>query len=441
MRFPALITLILLLAPPVFAQVTASDGPVALVGVNVIPMTGETVLPDQTVLIRNGRIDRIGPTDDTKVPRRATKIDARGKYLVPGLSDLHAHFYGGRDGNPDVTALYMARGVTSVLNMRGTRGVLELRELIEAGEIHGPTIYSASPILGNVSPTPSTYDKGVSMVEEFAEQGYDFIKVYNFIPKEGYEGIIATAKRLDIPVVGHAVRSVGLEGAIENGQHIAHMEEIIYGYFKDDLDESKIEPLARRIKEAGIGVVATLVAYKHIIQQVEDLDAMLHSEGIEYLPERMMSSWKPDKNGYVSGFTLEESENGLKPAFAFQQKLAKAFHDAGVPVLLGTDACIPIVIPGYSAHIELRNLVEAGLTPYQALEAGTIKAAEFLGHADEFGTIEEGKRADLILLDANPLEDIANSEKIAGVATRGIWYDKPTLDALLADILARKNAD
>jgi imidazolonepropionase-like amidohydrolase len=319
--------------------------------------------------------------------------------------------------------------------MRGSSGVLAFREQVASGELLGPRIVAASPILGNASPDPKDYESGVALVEQFAKEGYDFIKVYNQIPAEGYRGVMDAADRLGIPVIGHAVRSVGIEGAIERGQHIAHMEEIIYGYFKNDLDESKIAPLAKRLKEADIAVVATLIAYHTIIRQVRDIDAVLQSEGIELLPEPLTRAWQRERNDYVKRFTREAADERLQPAFDFQQKLAKAFQEAGIRLLAGTDAGIPIVVAGFSLHLELVELVDAGLTPYEALAVATRRPAEFLKLADS-GTIETGKRADLILLDANPLDDIANTQKRAGVVVNGQWFDAAAIQSRFSALRA-----
>jgi len=422
------------------ASAHGSNSDIAIEHVNVIPMTHEVVLPDQTVVIRDGKIDAIGPSGDIKAPRRAETIDGSGKYLIPGLNDLHVHFNGGSNSNPDMLALYLANGVTTVLNMRGNRGMLDIRDKVNDGELLGPTVYTTSPILGNTSADPSTYEIGRDMVQQFHDEGYDWIKVYNQIPAEGYRGVMETAKRLGMPVVGHAVRSVGIEGALAYGQHIAHMEEIIYGYFGKDLDESKIPALAQRFKEANICVIATLTAFHNIIKQMDDLDAMLHSPGMEYLHPRITRTWQPDTNEYTTHFTQKDVETFLGPAFAFQQKLVKQFTDAGVSVLTGTDASIPVVVPGYSLHQELEEFVDAGLTPYQALAASTVKSAAFLGRED-CGTIEPGKRADLVLIDANPLYNIGNTRKIAGTVIGGTWLDRNALQESLDQIRASIQAD
>lgn len=401
--------------------------------VHVIPMTGDTLLLDRSVVIDDGKILTVVDGDAARPSRRALRIDGTGKYLVPGLCDLHVHFNGGSNSNPDMLALYLANGVTTVLNMRGSKGILELREQVRNGKLLGPEIFTTGPIIGNTSADPKTAELGREMVQQFHAEGYDFIKVYNQIPEEGYRGIMEAAKQLHIPVVGHAVRSVGVDGALASGQHIAHMEEIIYGYFRDNLDEARIPELAARFKDADIAVIATLTAFHNIIKQVEDLNGMLRSPGMEYLHPRITRSWQPETNEYTTRFNDESVQRFLGPSLAFQQKLLKAFTDADVRVLIGTDASIPIVIPGYSTHQELEEFVAAGVSPYAALAAGTVRAQRFLGRND-VGTIEAGMRACLVLLDANPLEDITNSRKIAGVVLKGQWLDRAALQAALDKI-------
>ncbi len=433
-----ILTALFALTTPALAQTPYSRAPIAYVGVNVLPMTSETVLENQTVYIREGVIEGIGPADSFFVPEGTTRIERPGAYLMPGLCDLHVHFFGGRDGNADTLDLYLANGITTVLNMRGSRGTLQMRDDILSGEALGPRLYTTSPILGNLSPTPATFDKGVEMVESFHEDGYDFVKVYNRIPEEGSRGVVEAAKRLGIPLVGHAVRSVGIDGAIEAGQHIAHMEELLYGYFDDvEPTDEAIAALAARMKDAGISVIATLIAYHNIIRQVDDLEAMLASPGVDVLEDRLVERWDREHNEYLSAFDAEETDRVLRPGLALQQKLVRMFHDAGVPILLGTDAMIPVVVPGYSAHDELQELVEAGLTPYEALAAGTRDAAAFLND-DAIGTIEAGKRADLVLLANNPLEDITHTTTILGTCVRGQWLDRDQLNTRLNTIRQRK---
>jgi imidazolonepropionase-like amidohydrolase len=406
----------------------------ALIGVNVIPMTGDTVTRNQTILVKNGVIDEIGDADKVKIPRKSERLDMQGAYVVPGLIDLHVHFNGGRKYNAEQLSMYLANGVTAVLNMKGNKGILNLIEQVDSGEMLGPEVFTTSPILGNISPTPNSFDLGKEVVQQFHQEGYDFLKVYNFIPPEGYQGIAEAAKELDMTMVGHTVRSVGLDQCIESGQHIAHLEEIIYGYFADGLDESKIPEVTQKLKASGVSIIATLIAYHNIIRQVDDIESMLQSPGIEFLPTSMTGQWQPDKNEYLAGFDAEKNENYLKPTFKFQKRLFKSLLEAEVPLLAGTDAGIAIVVPGYSLHDELKEMVAAGMTPYQALSAATKDAAQFLKADDEMGTLEVGKRADFVVLEKNPLENIEHSTSILGTAVRGKWMPKAELDTLLEEI-------
>jgi len=425
---------VLFFAIPGHAIEYFTDEMIALVGVNVIPMNTETVLSNQTILVKDGKINKIGDVNSVKIPRKAERVDMKDAYVIPGLIDLHIHFNAGRKNNAEQLNFYIANGVTSALCMRGSKGLRNLVEQVDSGEILGPEVFCASPIQGNISPTPPTYEIGQNVVRQFHKEGYDFVKVYNFIPEEGYRGIVDEAKKLNMRLVGHTVRSVGLDECLASGQHLAHMEEVIYGFFADGLDESKIPEVTKKFKDAGTSIIATLIAYHNIIRQVDDIETMLQTPGIEYLPKVMTNSWHPPINDYLNRFDAESNRDRLKPAFAFQQKLLKSFVEADVPILLGTDAGIPIVVPGYSAHAELLELVESGMTPYQALEAGTRGAAEFLEAADEIGTIEVGKRADFIVLEKNPLNDIRNSTSILGVSIRGKWMEKPELQKLMDDI-------
>ena len=420
----------LLIAFSAFSIEPYSKDTTAFVNVNVIPMTGEAVLQNQTVIIENGVIDEIGPAESVKIPRRTTEIDASEKYLIPGLIDLHAHLFAGRKGNPQLLNLYLSQGVTSILNLRGGKGMLRLGEQIDSGEIIAPEIYQGSPIQGNISPTPATYKEGAAAVRQFKKEGYDFIKNYNYITAEGYRGIVETAAELNMPMIGHTVREVGFEGVLSAKQHFAHMEEIIYGAFRDELDESCIPEVTQKVKDAGVSVVATLTVFHNILRQLDDLEQVLSDPGVEHIPPVMADTWAPERNEYTNSPDLEKFENMVTPMYGFLQKLTAAFHDAGIPVLMGTDACVTGTVPGHSAHDELVELTNCGFSNYDALAAATSKAAIFL-NANDLGTIQPGKRADLILLNANPLEDITNSRDIQGIMTRGLYHKQSDIQAEL----------
>jgi len=308
---------------------------------------------------------------------------------------------------------------------------------VAKGELLGPRIFSASPIIGNFEPCHIDAKRGRELVDQYAKEGFDYIKVYNFIPADGYYGIMDEAHKVGIPVVGHAVRSVGIQGAIDTGQNIAHLEEFLYGYFQDGLDESRIEPLAKEMKAHHISVVTTLIVYHNILRQLEDIDAMLKSPGVEYMPASILRTFIPENNDYLNRFTKEDAEETFRPNVAFLQKLALAFQKEGVPLIAGTDSVMAIVCPGFALQAELQELVDAGLTPYEALAAATKNAAAFVSATDTFGTIEPGKSADAVLVRANPLEDISHSKEIDGVLYRGNWLSREEIDTKLADIRTR----
>lgn len=404
----------------------------AITNVNVIPMTSETVLDDHVVEIEDGRITAIYPSDELDGESADESIDGDGGYLYPAMSDLHIHFFGGSGAMETFLRMYIANGVAHGLCMQGSRSLLKVRDKIRAGEEEGPLLWISSPIIGNFSPRPVEYGEGREIAEKYQDMGYDYIKVYNLIPEDGYRGIMDEANKLGMPVVGHAVRSVGIEGAIENHQHIAHIEEFIYGYFREDLDESKIPVLAKELREADIGVITTLIAFHNIIRQIEDLDAMLAGPGVDLMPDSILSTWARDKNEYLTRPNQDEFEKFLRPTYAFMEKVVKGLQEGGVTLLAGTDAMIPVVVPGYSLHDELADMVAAGLTPYEALVTATRAPGEFLKSDVPFGTIAPGMEASVVLTSANPLEDIGNTKKIRGVMIRGQWYGPSDIEALLA---------
>lgn len=410
---------ILLIGAIAFAE------PISIENVHIVPMDSEGII-EENVSCANGIFTSLSsaePADGTTI------IDGEGGYLIPALGDMHIHFFGGSKGLDTLLRLYLSQGIGYGLCMKGSRSLLKTRDAVAAGELDGPTLAITSPIIGNFQPYPPTYEKGVEIAKEYKEMGYDFLKVYNAIPAEGYQGILGASKEVGIPVVGHAVRSVMIQGAIDNGQHIAHVEEFIYGYFQDGLDESRIPELASKLRAANISVVTTLIAYRNIFLQVEDLEGMLQNPGIDMLPDATRKVWARDKNDYVARFTIEDCKNRLRPEYEFMKKIVKGLHDEGVQLVAGTDAMIPLVVPGYSLHTELAELVECGLTPYEALRTATVNVANFLDRTD-CGTIEVGKEASAILLAENPLDDITHTQTIRGVLMRGQWYGPEALKAM-----------
>jgi hypothetical protein len=404
-------------------------------------MTGEGALEHQTVVVRGGRVAAISPREQAAPTQGASVLDATGKFLVPGLIDAHVHINRPLAETRRLLDLFLFHGVTTVVNLDGSRSVVELRDRIAAGEEIGPTIVTAGPIIRGASST--TAEQGRRMVEMQAEAGYDLIKVYNPLSEAGYHAVAGEAKRRALPLIGHAVRAVGIDGALLAGQHIAHMEELVYGYFtwrsgeRDDLpsdvvarldvllDEGRIPELARRVREAGISVTPNLVAYRGIVEQTNDLAEVLARKEVSWMPEAMLRSWQPATNTYVNREQQESFERIVSRTYPFLEILTLSLHRAGVPLLAGTDVGIPAVVAGASLHRELELLVEAGLAPMAALDAATRAAAAFIGRED-LGRIAVGARADLVVLAGDPRDDIRHSRRIEEVVVGGRLFDRET---------------
>ena len=399
---------------------------VAFVNVNVVPMDREGVLENHTVIVRDGRISEISAASNTKVPQGATRIEGKGRYLLPGLVDMHAHLY-----SPGELPLYLANGVTTVFNLNGRPANLLWRADIEQGKLAGPTIYTTGPTIR----TSRKAEEARRLVEEQRKAGYDGIKIYNGVSKEAYDVLIAEAKRHRLLYIGHIPREPGFESVLKAGQAIAHAEEYVYTTFNNKTDdESRIPEVVAATRAAGVQVIPTFVAYDHIIKQVETLPALLAAPEMKYLAPWVRDSWGVDVNPYK--LRLGTQGAALTKSLAFQKKLVKELHRAGVRIMTGTDAMNPGVVPGFSEHAELRHLTDIGFTPFEALRAATRYPAEFLTQAGEFGTIAAGKRADLLLLDGNPLRDIGTVSRPLGVMARGRWMDQAELRRLLEDVPA-----
>lgn len=399
-----------------------SQPPIAIVHVNVVPMNRETVLHDQTVIVRNGKIETTGVAKTTVVPKDAHLIEGGGKYLIPGLTDSHVHLQ-----TPVEFAVYLANGVTTVFNLDGRPAHLLWREKITKGEMVGPTIYSTGPIFFE---TVSAED-AVRRVDEQWAAGYDAVKIYNGVSKEAYGPLIAEAKKKNMLLMGHIARKPDFEATLDAGQSIAHLEEYTYTFFnpkRDDddthivYDEGKIPEAVRLTAKAGIFVTATLANYATIVQQATDLDEFLKNPELRYDSPWIQAGFLPDADRYKNRFSTDDYPR-LRTSLALQRKLVKALEDGGVPILSGTDASDVGPVAGFGLHHELQEFVNDGFTPYQALQTATVNPARYFRQSEQWGTIEPGKRADMVLLDANPLENISNTKKIAGIVLHGEWFD------------------
>lgn len=441
-----------LLPGEVFAgKKNLNDKTFAFVGVNVIPMNKERVLRNQTVVVQNGRISEIGEEGNVKIPKDARRIDATGKFLMPGLVDMHLHLAPGEGTNDDLASqqlrLLLANGVTIIRNMIGHPSHPALREKIKRGEILGPTIYTAGqPLLGQNTPTIEAAEKAVSAQKQ---AGYDFLKVHEGLTPEVYEAIARKAKELGMPFSGHVTFSVGLKRALSAQQNtIEHLDnylqsavspkftgeitpsQVVVGDILNFIDEKKLIDLTKETKKAGVANNPTLTLFQLVVSD-EKPEKYLRWDEMKYIPASMRQQFAQQKAGTLN----------IPAATAEKQKyvnlrnlLVRKLYKAGATITVGPDSPQFFLVPGFATHREMQTLAKAGLPTYAVLEAATRNGAEVLGGIEEFGTIEKGKRADLLLLDANPLEDISNTRKIAGVMVRGRWLTKNDLQKMLDEV-------
>lgn len=421
----------------------------AFVGVDVVPMDGERVLEDRTVIVIDDRITRVGPRAEVEVPAGAVRIDGEGLWLMPGLAEMHAHIPGA--GAPpeyleNTLFLYAANGITTIRGMLGEPSHLELRERAARGEILAPRIYTSGPSLNGSSVRSPEHAR--EMVREQAAAGYDFLKLHPGLSLAAFDAIDETADDVGIPYAGHVSQAVGLERALEAGQAtIDHLDGYVealavpppapggsqfFGLnLVDRVDLDELPRLARETAEAGVWNVPTMALFP---QRFMDPEALLAWPEMRYVPPQQAESWA---NAIRSGRqdALFGDETGAA-ILDVRRRILLALHEAGAGILLGSDAPQVFNVPGFSMHRELAEYVEAGLSPYEALRTGTVDVARFYGVEDERGTVAEGMIADLVLVRGNPLDDVAAVREPAGVMLRGRWLSGEALVERLDAIAA-----
>lgn len=421
----------------------------AFVNANVITLQDEpSVLRAHTVLVLGDTIADVAPSAGFRVPNDVTVIDAAGRYLLPGLADMHIHLR-----HQSELASYVRYGVTTVLQMsedsRTAPNIRELHRRLRDGTMIGPTMYWTGPLFSNARFTPRgaepiTAETIPSVLARHKAEGYDFIKVHNMVPVDVYRAIV-DAKVL--PVIGHIPVLVGPEETLRSGQRmIAHAELFYYSYFFDNSclqnapfwqcaasihpDYDRIDDITRAVVESGVTVTANLSYVAADLRLTRNPDSVLADPEWAYLSPVAKAAWE---NDLPAGRSFPEyRRRDLEQRYPFVQALVKSFAEHGVPLLAGTDTFLPGLYPGAALHLELDEMVRAGLTPLDALRAATANAGRFIGDnvpgAERFGVIDPGARADLVLVDANPLTDVANLSRIHGVMVRGRWLSAAELE-------------
>lgn len=430
--------------------------------VTVIDATGKPAQPDMTVVVEQDHIAAVGPWKNVKAAAGSQIVDGRGKFLIPGLWDMHVHAFASGAGDETWTyPLYLINGVVGVREMWGPENANAWRAQHAKYDKPSPSVYLASPILDGPKPiwhgTVAISDaaEARAAVDRYQANGADFIKVYSLLSRDVYFAIADETHKLGISFVGHVPKAIRVAEASDAGQKsMEHLlgvavaasfeEETLFaekpvrpgGVFRRNLraaatyDESKAAALFARFIKNGTWQCPTLVvnrSYQHL-----DDGNFMHTEWLKYAPPDARDFWKGLSEESRKGMTDQDWADAHRE-FPEELKLVGRMYRAGVGILAGTDVYNPYVFPGFSLHDELALLVEAGLPPLAALQAATVGPARFMGQAQSRGTVEVGKVADLVLLDRDPLADIHNSTSIRAVILGGKFMPRAALDAMLAE--------
>lgn len=440
-------------------QAPVLDGSVAFVDVNVFPMDREHILEHQTVVVRNGRIAEMGPSSEIEAPSSAQQIDGRGQFLIPGLVEMHTHpvssqYLGAEVSERDVENilyLYVANGVTTIRRAHGNPAQFVVRDSIKSGQIIGPRMYLVSP---DVRPrtdsgavvTPETV---AQLVRQYKADGYDAVKLTEDLTPEAYDAATSTAREIGIPSFGHVSDYVDLRHAMVSQKSIEHIDNYVealvpekdrpkqpggpygVGAIIDKVDESRIPELVTQTKDAGVWITGTMVLWQTLLYPDRPAtEYMSERPDLEYMPPQIVKRWKQQVDDRLAASDPKTN----RKVTAMREKVFKALYEGGARIMLGTDAPNTLNVPGFASHRELRKWVELGVRPYSALENATRKPAEYFGATDEFGTVAVGRRADLVLLKANPLLDLAGLRQRSGVMLNGRWISEEENQSRLAEI-------
>lgn len=429
--------------------------------VHVVSMASPGVQANRSVLVRGGRIESVGVAGELDAGPEARVIDGGGTaYLIPGLADMHVHFPpdAGDPGSAGwrTATLLLANGVTTARGLAGHPAHLELRRRIFDGELLGPTPHVAGPAVH--AGAVKSADAAAAMVRQQKEAGYDVVKAHALPDADVWEAVQRTAAEVGLPVAGHVANDVGLDRATAAGQQVEHLDAFIaalqgkaaegvaFGQFPPPalvvgIADGRVRELAERIAKAGAWNTPTLALFARIVDLTTPTAALRDRAEMRYIHDSAVDAWTMQREGLLSSghFDAQYAQNFPE----VRNRIVRALRDAGAPLMAGSDSPQAFFAPGFALHDELGALVAAGLTPWEALQTATANPARYFaslpnggstaGARPDFGTIEPGRRADLVLLDADPTADIANARAIRGVMLRGRWLDRAALDGLFEE--------
>ncbi len=390
--------------------------------------------PGQPVAL-GGRIVALGPKKSVKVPKGALVIDGQGRFVMPGLTDTHVHLEGSPEGW--MLPLFVVYGVTTVFNLKGSPEILALRARVRTGEVLGPAIYSSGPYT-NERRIKTPHEARAEVAAQKGA-GYDFVKIHGNLTAETHAAMTEAGRAQGIPVIGHAPRNLPFESVLTTRQAlVAHGEELIYTHFRTR-DTTGLVAMARRMVEAGVWLTPNLSMFHGIMIQWGRADG---ADSSLALPERGFLSPRG-----IQFWTKESPYTGRDPAGAAQIErnyrflvlMTGVFAREGVKLLAGTDTPLPIMFPGHSLHDDIDEFRAAGLSPFEALATATRNPGQFLAQFVDStyrgGVVSVGARADLILLSANPLEDVRAARRPEGVMIGGRWLDQSARGAIRDSVL------
>jgi imidazolonepropionase-like amidohydrolase len=404
----------------------------AINNVNLVTMNGDQVLMNQQILIRDGIIEQFGPAGQADSSGYRL-IDANGAYLLPGLFDMHVHAF-----DRKYLALTLSFGVTSVRNMGGYPMHLRWKQELADGQWLGSNLYAAAPIMnGKKNSNPLAHkvvtepEKARAMVRRYHEQGWDFVKVYTRLSPPVYSAIIDEAAKLDFPVAGHVPYQV-----VETDYRLAapmvtleHTEEIFQGPLDYAYDDDAVIAIARQLKEMNATVTPTLLIFDHLTQIAREKQAF-----VDTLPLHYLNPFMRFVEGHTSGArwlnASDKTRDAMEKRNTFFQEITRVLHDNDVNLVLGSDSGIIFAVPGLSTHDEIALLSQAGLANHAILRMATLNAARALGVDDRFGSVEEGKIADLVMTEVNPLTDLGALRAPFAVVKNGQWLGRAELQQL-----------
>jgi imidazolonepropionase-like amidohydrolase len=461
-HFAAFLLATFFLIVPLCAQKPSPDDLLVLNDVTIVDVRTGALQPNQTVVLERNRIYSVGPSKSAKYPRNAASLNCKGLFLIPGLWDMHVHLVFGDwfPGAQDISLpLFVANGVTGVRDMGSELDIVQnWRNEIEAGRLIGPRILTAGPMLDGPKPRfPSsiaitTPEDGRRAVADLKRRGADFIKLQSLIPRDAIFAIADEAKKQEIPFEGHvpdSVRASEMSAAgMKSFEHLIGIFEGSSAAEDDFLKGNKTEArFLATYDPTRASALADVLAKNQTWQcptlvwerggNLLDVGGFAKDSRAKYVP----ASWKEKTwKRFTDEITKDYATQDLATRKKFLDKeleVVQLMHKAGVPFLAGTDTPPGVYIfPGFSLHEELQRFVAAGFTPLEALQTATINPARFFGMEDQLGTVETGKLADLVLLTANPLADITNTQKISSVIVNGRYFHRGELDKMLARVEA-----